>query len=104
LNVRTIFAVCLLAAAFALPRAEYLMTYIPKPQPEEQTTDVVIPEKEVWNDLADWCDAGQVTDTDELLRIAKGLKTLGKLTDISRLDKYTTNGAVTPEVVETLRK
>lgn len=93
----------LLAAAFALPKSEALLSFLPK-APQADDVAVTVPEDQVWDELAAWAASGQVKDTDELRRIASGLKSLGKVSDTSRLDKYTTNGPVTPEVLETLRK
>jgi hypothetical protein len=105
MKYRTALAVVMLVAAFGLPRAKDLMSKVapPKPLVEEQQT-LVIPESQVWNDLADWCEAGQVIDVDEARRIANSLKTLGRLSDTSRLDKYTTNSPVTAEFIATLRQ
>jgi hypothetical protein len=106
MNIRSICAVVMLVAAFGLPRAKDLMSKVELPtiNKPDAAPVVVVSEKQVWEDLAAWCDAGQVQDTDELRRLANGLKTLGKLSDISRLDKYATNGPVTAEVIAALRQ
>jgi hypothetical protein len=104
---RTICAVIMLAAAFGLPRASEFMSKIELPtinQTEDKSV-VTVPEAQVWSDLADWCEAGQCQDTDEVIRLAEGLKTLGKLSDLSRLDKYrSTCSPVTAEFIQSLRQ
>lgn len=70
---------------------------------EQKESEQVVTEAEVWEALQDWCKEGKVADTDELIRICRGLKDLELLTDISRVEEYAEkNAPVTSSVVESL--
>lgn len=57
----------------------------PAPSP---TPSVSIPANDTWAAIAQWVEAGQILDTDELVKVGRQLQKSGYLTDISRLDVY----------------
>jgi hypothetical protein len=60
-----------------------------KEQKEEKKTPAVS-EDEVWKELALSIAKGVHRDTDDVVLTAENLKTMGRLTDISRVDEFRT--------------
>lgn len=103
MNSRTVLGAMLLVAALALPHVDDLASMLPKTQ-DQAPAVTVVPEDQVWYELAAWAESGQVESTDELLRIAQGLQVMDKLSDISRLDQYKdSNEPVTADVLRVVR-
>lgn len=103
MNTRTVVGGLLVVAALLLPKVDALVSMLPKTG-QEAPAVTVVPEDQVWDELAAWAETGNIADTDELTRVARGLKELGKLSDISRLDQYKeSNGPVTADVLKTVR-
>lgn len=104
MKTRVAIGAVLLALAFALPKSDALISMLPKTQPDAPAVTVV-PEDQVWEELAAWAEAGELASTDELLRVVRALRDRGLLSDISRTDKFkSVDGPITPHVVEVLRQ
>lgn len=68
-----------------------LIDAIPAPKPDDGKDDTppkedVVSEADVWKKLAQSVTAGVHTNTDQVVLAAENLKTMGDLTDLSRLD------------------
>lgn len=78
---------------------------VPTPEPgNDVKPSPVAPDRgftdaEFWKSLGDHVERGQVTDTDEVIRIAKQAKAAGYLSDIGGIDTALPTAAATNEVI-----
>jgi hypothetical protein len=77
--------------------------------PAVKTIAPVAPAGDSWESVARWVESGQITETDELVKVCRQLQKTGYLSDLSRIDAYakgpskSINDANRAEVVRQVR-